>query len=46
MTNAEELVKELETRCTGQHTHINLVNGRTKRAEVYPDELCYKILRD
>ena len=45
MTNAQELAKELSETCSGDHSHIKLLNGRAKRAEVYPDELCYRIVR-
>ena len=45
MTNAEEIGWELNKRCQGGHRHVQLVNGRAKRAEVYPDELCYCILK-
>ena len=45
MTNAPELGKELSKLCDGKHTHVNLVNGRAKRAELYPEELCYCILK-
>ena len=27
-------------RCDGRHEHIQLVGGRAKRAEEYPDKLC------
>ena len=44
MTNASELAKQLSKKCEGGHRHVNLINGRAKRAEVYPDELCHQIL--
>ena len=44
MTNAEELGKELNVQCDGNHKHVTLVNGRAKKAQVYPDELCFKII--
>ena len=44
MTNAPEIAEELKGKCTGAHTHTHLINGRAKRAEVYPDEVRYKIL--
>ena len=37
--------KELGVQCDGDHTHVSLVNGRAKRAEVYPDELCWRIVK-
>ena len=30
---------------THTHTHVHLLNGRAKRAEVYPDQLCNSILK-
>ena len=44
MTNAPEIANELKQECPGGHRHVHLVNGRAKRAEVYPDELCYRVL--
>ena len=29
---------------THTHTHVKLLIGRAKRAEAYPDELCYNII--
>jgi len=45
MTNARAIAEELGIHCDGQHRHVHLLNGRAKRAEVYPDELCVRILR-
>ena len=45
MTNASELAKELAQECDGSHEHVNLLNGRARRAEVFPKMLCYRILR-
>jgi hypothetical protein len=45
MTNANEIGNELNKRCDGNHSHITLVNGRAKKAQVYPDELCFDILK-
>ena len=44
MTNAKELGRELNVQCDGQHKHVTLVNGRAKKAQVYPDELCFSII--
>ena len=44
MTNPAEIAEELKGKCAGGHTYIHLLDGRAKRAEVYADELCYKIL--
>ena len=43
MTNAPEIGKILSQECEGKHRHVHLLNGRAKKAEVYPDELCYNI---
>ena len=45
MTNADEVGKILSEKCSGDHHHVHLLNGRAKRAEIYPDEMCYRILR-
>ena len=45
MTNAQCIEEELGEKCDGSHRHVKLLNGRASRAEVYPDELCYRILR-
>ena len=44
MTNACEVAKVLSETCENQHRHVHLLNGRASRAEVYPDELCYRIM--
>ena len=36
MTNAQKIAEELNQGCPGTHTHVHLLNGRAKRAEVYP----------
>ncbi|MCP2505236.1 MAG: hypothetical protein NLN65_08075, partial [Candidatus Poseidoniaceae archaeon] len=45
MTNAEGIARELDERCDGYHQHVKLLNGRASRAEAYPDELCFRILK-
>ena len=45
MTNAAGISAELGVKCEGGPKHIQLLNGRARRAEVYPDELCWKILK-
>ena len=45
MTNAICIARQLAQRCPGNHRHIQLVGGRAKAAEVYPDELCKAISR-
>ena len=32
-------------KCDGSHEHQQLIGGRAKKAEVYPDELCRAICR-
>ena len=44
MTNAPAIARRLSQRCTGGHRHITLMGGRSKRAEVYPQQLCREIL--
>jgi len=44
MTNAPMIAEKLDQKCDGGHEHVYLLNGRAKRAEVYPDELCFRIL--
>ena len=34
-----EIAKQLDKRCDGSYRHIALINGRAKRAEVYPGKL-------
>ena len=41
MTNAKVLGEEPSKRCNGEHSHVTLVNGRAKKAQVYPDEFCF-----
>ena len=45
MTNATGIASQLSERCNGKHQHVKLLNGRASRAEVYPDELCFRILK-
>ena len=45
MTNASGIASQLSERCKGKHQHVKLLNGRASRAEVYPDELCFRTLK-
>ena len=45
MTNADEIAKELQKRCPGNHVHQPLVGGRAKDAAEYPTGLCKAICR-
>ena len=44
MTNAECIANRLDQRCKGDHRHIQLISGRAKHAEIYPDQLHQAIL--
>ena len=44
MTKAQCIAEELGEECDGSHRHVKLLNRRASRAEVYPDELCFRIL--
>ena len=44
MTNAEAIAGRLSRRCEKGHRHIPLINGRAKRAEIYPEDLCKEII--
>ena len=43
MTNSEELANELGRRCSLDHEHQTLVDGRAKEAARYPEPLCEAI---
>ena len=45
MCNSLYVRAELEKKCVGGHRHIQLMSGRAKAAQVYPDELCDAVLR-
>ena len=45
MTNATAIAEILLEKCRGDHSHVTLVGGRARVAEVYPDELCFRILK-
>jgi len=45
MTNAQGIADRVGEVCSGEHSHVKLLNGRAHRAEVYPDELCYRIIQ-
>ena len=45
MTNSPMLGQALHRKCQGQHRHIELTgSGRTKKSDIYPDDLCRAIL--
>ena len=45
MTNATGIASQLSEKCNGKHQHVKLLKGRANWAEVYPDELCFRILK-
>ena len=40
MSNGEHLIRALEAKCSGDHDHASLMQGRAKQAQVYPPALC------
>ena len=45
MTNSAEIANELSKRCTGDHIHEQLLGGKAKAAEKYPEDACKAICR-
>ncbi len=45
ITNSRKVFFLLDKQCNGRHTHIPLMNGRAKKAEVYPTDLCEHICK-
>ena len=45
MTNAPVIAARLRRRCSKNHGHIHLMNGRAKHAQVYPEELCVEVIK-
>lgn len=45
MSNSEKILRRLDIRCDGQHTHQELMGGRAKKAEEYPPELCEAVVQ-
>jgi hypothetical protein len=45
LSSAEEVLKLLGRKCTREHKHQRLAQGRTRDAAVYPPELCRAMLR-
>jgi hypothetical protein len=45
MTNAEMSAGKLAQKCVGGHRHVNLINGRTKKATNHLEDLCKEIIR-
>ena len=44
LTNIPAIARALDRRCTGCERHVQLVGGRAKQAEVYPEQLVDAIL--
>jgi hypothetical protein len=45
LSSAEEVLKLLGKKCSGEHTHQRLAQSRTRDAAVYPPELCRAMLQ-
>eukprot|EP00973_Karenia_brevis_P068755 9559104-Karenia_brevis.AAC.1 len=50
MTNSPAVANQLAKRCSNKvpgpkHRHVCLINGRAKKAQVYPPELCKAICK-
>lgn len=39
------MAEKLSKRCSGEHQHEQLMNGKAKKAEEYPNELCDEMIR-
>ncbi len=45
MTNATMIAERLNKVCDRTHSHVPLIGGRARKAQIYPEELCAQILR-
>ena len=45
MSNCEAVLNSVNQRCEGGHRHVELIGGRAKACEKYPDALCEAIAR-
>ena len=45
LTNIPEVKEELGVTCDGRHQYQQLISGRARAAEEYPEELCRAIIR-
>ncbi|CAL1132850.1 unnamed protein product [Cladocopium goreaui] len=45
LTNGPEIVQQLSSKCTGQHTHQQLMGGIAHKAEVYPPGFCQAVMK-
>ena len=45
VVNSIHIAAELQRRCSGEHQHEPLTNGRAAKAAIYPPELCRALIR-
>ena len=45
MTNAIMIAERLNRVCDKTHSHVPLIGGRAKKAQIYPEDLCAQMLR-
>ena len=45
LTLSDHIRNQLDKKCLGRHKHVQLVGGRAKACQVYPDNLVRAILR-
>ena len=45
ITNSEAIAEKISRRCPGGHTHVALVGGRAKKAQVYPKKCCEAVVQ-
>ena len=45
LTNSEFLRDHLSNKCLGGHRHIQLMGGKARACQVYPDKLCRAMLK-
>ena len=45
MSNSKRTLQRLSCKCKNMHRHIQLIGGRAKLAEVYPDEVCAQVIK-
>ena len=45
LSNSPIILEELNVQCTNDHKHASLENGRANQAAMYPEKLCYAVLR-
>ena len=45
MPSSNAMLERLKARCPGDHEHANLLDGRAKKATIYPERLCAEIFK-